>query len=153
MEPSSLPYIDLGAPPATLKQYALDHFGKKISAQAKDETVVDRFQAIYFEETGVQLKPIEESADEADDNDKGQAEVKRKPVAATIRVQDNPLDRGAIVGGVNFVSYRIMREVDVKVSIPVLEALRNGKTSLHDPETLEEKVVQTYPFSIVEMHY
>lgn len=161
IEPSKLPYIDLGCDAEILKQYALDHFGKKISAQAKDETVVSRFKAIYFEETGVTLAeiadvsdPDEDDADEDTDETTTPAKDKKpQPIAVTIIVQDDEKDPHPIVGGVQFVPYRIVRNVEVRVSIPQLTSLRNAMKTVYNPETMEPKQVPMYPFSIVDHHF
>lgn len=163
---SELPYIDLGADPATLRQYAQDHFGKKISPQAKDDTVKDRFKAIYFEETGVTLADVDPLLDDDDFEadmvvDQPAATTTaavttpavRQPIAATIIVQDDPMDPGAICGAVNFVPFRIMRNVEVRVSIPQLNALKMAVKTTYDPKTMAPKDVLAYPFSVVEMHF
>jgi len=163
---SELPYIDLGADPATLRQYAQDHFGKKISPQAKDDTVKDRFKAIYFEETGITLADVDPlfndddfEADMVIDQPAATATVTaatpavRQPIAATIIVQDDPADPGAVSGAVNFVSFRIMRNVEARISIPQLNALKLAVKTTYDTSTMAPKDVLAYPFSVVEMHF
>lgn len=157
-EQASLPYIDLGCDPAILRQYALEHFGKKISIQAKDDTVVDRFREIYKEETGITLADIKTDDDgfDFDDDDKPPVQVvdnKPKPIAATINVQDDPIDPHPITGSVQFVPYRIVRNVDVRVSIPILNSLKSAVRTIYNPDTMLPKDVPTYPFSIIEYHY
>lgn len=159
IDKSTLPYIDLGQDAETLRKYALEHFGKKISAIAKDETVVDRFQAIYEEETGVKLAPVDKTLgdDDDDDDEEKVAEqskaAKPQPIAVTIIVQDDENDPGAICGSVNFVAYRIQRNKEARVSMPILESLRNAKKMVYNPDTMEGKEVIAYPFSIVEYHF
>ncbi len=158
IDTSTLPYIDLGASADVLRQYALDHLGKKISVNAKDETVIDRFAAIYEEETGVKLQRVDPIKDDEDEEDEKPAETPAKPagpkpIAATIIVQDDEKDPGAICGSVNFVAYRIMRNVEVRVSIPILESLRNAKKTIYDPKTMTSKEVLAYPFSVVQFHF
>lgn len=158
IDTASLPYIDLGAPADVLRQYALEHLGRKISPVAKDETVVDRFAAIYEEETGIRLQPVEpmKDDDDEDEEEKPAAEKKPaapKPIAATIIVQDDEKDPGAICGSVNFRAYRIKRNIEVRVSMAILESLRNAKKTVYDPKTMISKEVLSYPFSIVQLHY
>lgn len=160
---STLPYIDLGASEEALRAYALDHFGKKIHPNAKGKTIVDRFAAIYEEETGVRLQPVEDpdNGEEGDDDEDVAAAgaatskkpVERKPIAATIIVQEDEKDPSPICGSVNFVAYRIMRNVEVRVSMPILNSLRNAKKTVYNTKTMESKEVLAYPFSIVEYHY
>lgn len=149
---AALPYVDLGNSVDVLRQYAQDHFGKRIPATAKDETVRDRFAAIYFEETGVKLAKVDIVADEPDalipDEPK-----KRKPTHATIIVQDDEKDPGAVSASHNFVAFRIQRNVEVKVNISQLESLQHAKRTIYHPDTMEPKDVLSYPFSIVEYHY
>jgi len=171
MDTRTLPYIDLGADKDILRQYALEHFGKKISAIAKDETVVDRFQAIYEEETGVKLAPVDKTLNDDDEPDtdgedieavaetKPKAKsakakpVKRYPIAATIIVQDDPADPSDVKVGAQFVAYLIKRNVEVRVPMSVLESLKDAKQTHYDPKTMESKDVLSYPFSIVQYHY
>lgn len=158
MEPTNLPYIDLGASPELLRQYALDHFGKKISSRASDETVIDRFREIYKEETGVTLPdvaPFDDDQDDEDDDDKP-AEVKAekpKPTFVTINVHDDENDPHPITVGVQFTAWRIRRNEDVKIPYRVYEALLNAKRTVINPETKQTKEVPTYPFSVVEFHF
>lgn len=167
IDKNSLPYIDLGADAETLRRYAKDNFGKLISSQAKEDTVKDRFAAIYEEETGVKLVPVESLDDDLDLDDKNEeepAEVKVKvakpaktekpvPTGATIIVQDDPTDPQPITGGYNFTSFRIIRNVPVRVNMGVLNALRDAVETRYDPKTLEKKDVIAYPFSVVEYHF
>jgi hypothetical protein len=163
IEPTNLPYIDLGAGADALRKFALEYFGKKISHQAKDETVIDRFREIYKEETGVTLADVEPDLDEDDDQDEGvegaegtiveETKPKPKPVAVTINVQEDEKDTQPIVGSVQFVPYRIMRNVNVRVSMPILTSLQNAMKTVYDPKTMESREVPMYPFSIVEYHF
>jgi hypothetical protein len=158
IDKETLPYIDLGASAEALRQYALDHFGKKISPIAKEDTIRDRFAAIYEEETGIKLQPVESLNDEEDEKeDEVKAESAKpappKPIAATIIVQDDEKDPGAICGSVNFVAYRIMRNTEVRVSMMILESLRNAKKTVYDPALKSSKEVQAYPFSVVQYHF
>lgn len=159
---TALPYIDLGQPADVLRQYAKDNFGKVISPIAKEETVIDRFQSIYEEETGIKLQPVAKvDLDEDDDEvvqekatpkNKAKAE-KPKPIAATIIVQDDPTDPMPITGGANFLSFRIMRNVEVKVSMAIVNALSDAKKTLYEPKTMIAKEVLLYPFSIIKYHF
>jgi len=164
IDKTALPYIDLGADVETLKQYAKEHFGKSISPLAKDDTVIDRFQAIYEEETGVKLMPVtplDNDFYEKDDEDEKAVKVgakpakaeKPKPTHATIIIQDDPTDPGEVKVGAQFVSYLIKRNVEVKVPIAVLNSLKDAKQTLYNPKTMESKEVLTYPFSVMELHY
>lgn len=155
IDASTLPYVDLGNSPDALKEYAKTNFGKVISPLAKDDTVKDRFAAIYFEETGVKLAPVDIAPEEPDDEDEKSVTpaVKREPIAYTIVVQDDPLDTGAICGSVNFIAYRIQRNVEVKVSKLIYESLKNAVRTIYDPVTLEPKDIPYYPFSVVQVHY
>jgi hypothetical protein len=161
IDAAALPYIDLGASEEVLRAYALDHFGKKIHPNAKGQTVVDRFAAIYEEETGVKLQPVENDFGEDDGDDTDVAATtdqenkppERKPIAATIIVQEDEKDPAPICGSVNFVAYRIMRNVEVRVSMPILNSLRNAKKTVYNPKTMESKEVLAYPFSVVQYHY
>ena len=155
---SALPYIDLGASADTLRSYAQDHFGKKISSQAKDETVRSRFADIYEEETGTRLAEVSLDLDGEDfDKDPEDEEAKAieaakpKPRAYKIVVQDDQNDPHPITGGVNFVSYRIIRNKEAIVSPAILESLRNAKKEIFDPDTMVGSEVPQYPFSIVEV--
>lgn len=157
IEPSILPYIDLGCGADTLRKYSMEHFGKKISAQAKDETVIDRFREIYKEETGVTLASIDDVPDpdedeETEDQEKAKDD-KPKPIAVTINVQDDEKDPQPITGSVQFVPYRIVRNVNVRVSLPILHSLQNAMKTVYNPLTMESKEVPMYPFSIVEYHF
>lgn len=162
IDANTLPYIDLGAPADILRQYSMEQFGKKISATAKDETVVERFKAIYLEETGIELTVMPGSgAPEFDDEDEGdtppaaapQVAKKRLPIAATIIVHEDEKDPSPICGSVNFVAYRIKRNTEARVSMKILQSLKNAKKTVYDPETMESKEVLQYPFSIVEYHF
>lgn len=150
---SELPHIDLTAAPEALRQYAQDHFGKKISAQAKDETVVERFAQIYFEETGITLEGADPQGKKDAPPAKKDPDIKKEPTHATIIVQDDDKDPGAICGSVDFVPYRIVRNVEVKVSNKILNSLRTAMKTIYDPETMAPKDILAYPFSIVELHY
>jgi len=153
---NALPYVDLAFDAEALRQYTKDNFGKKIASNAKPETVVDRFREIYKEETGITLADIgpdidpeeEESAAVEQETDKAP-----KPIAVTINVQDDEKDPQPIVGSVQFVPYRIVRNVDVRVSIPILVSLQNAMKTVYNPKTMEAKDVPMYPFSIVEYHF
>lgn len=156
IETSSLPYIDLGCGSEALRKYALEQFGKKISVQAKDATVIDRFREIYKEETGVTLADIPDENDEDEETDEvteEEEEIKPKPIAVTINVQDDEQDPHPIVGSVQFVPYRIVRNVNVRVSIAILTSLQNAMKTVYNPQTMESKEVPMYPFSIVEYHF
>ena len=152
---SELPYIDLGCGADMLRQYALDHFGKKISPQAKEETVIDRFREIYKDETGVTLADIADvPEDKEEDETEAAAEIEKpKPIAVTINIQDDEKDTQPIVGSVQFVPYRIVRNTKVRVSIPILTSLQNAMRTIYNPKTMEAKEVPMYPFSIVEFHF
>ncbi len=152
-ENKPLPHIDLTAAPEALRQYAMEHLGAKIAANAKDETVRDRFKDIYFKETGIELAPIDEPEKKPAKKSAEKVAEKPQPIAVTINVQDDPLDPSPICGAVNFKSYRIMRNTDVRVSLPILESLRNAKRTIYDPENMNPKEVPMYPFSIVEHHF
>ncbi len=149
---NTLPYIDLGASTEVLREYAKEHFGKVIHPSAKPETVVDRFASIYFEETGVELAPVEQPAGDGDGDPK-EDEPERKPIAATILVHDDEKDPSPICGSVQYQAYRIKRNTNVRVSMPILETLKNAKKTVYDPETMVAKEVAVYPFSIVQYHY
>lgn len=164
----SLPYIDLGCGAEVLRKYALDNFGKKISPQAKDETVVDRFREIYLDETGITLADIEPEQ-ELNFDDDGPEETtetvakttaRPQPTAVTINIQEDEKDTHPAVGSHNFQTFRIVRGVDVRVSINTYHALKDAqkdvliqKTALDGTVISTIKSVQTYPFSIVEWHY
>jgi hypothetical protein len=141
---SELPFIDINSSPEVLRAYALEHFGKKISGAAREDTVRDRFAAIYFEETGKQLVPEVEEAPQP---------KKREPVAATIIVQDDPNDPSPVCGAVNFVAYRIKRNTEVRVSMPILRSLQCAVKTVYNPDTMEPREALQYPFSILEYHY
>lgn len=160
---TALPYIDLGQPADILRQYAKDNFGKVISPIAKDETVIDRFQSIYEEETGIKLQPvakvdIDENEDDALVPEKATPKAKTKaekpkPIAATIIIQDDPTDPMPITGGANFLSYRIKRNEEVRVSMAIINSLSDAKKTLYDPKTMASKEVLLYPFSIIKYHF
>jgi hypothetical protein len=147
MSIENLPYVDLGCSADTLRKYCQDHFGKKISTNAKDETVVERFAQIYLEETGIALTPVTDSKD--DDEEK----TARQPTHATIVVQDDERDPSPVCGSVNFVAYRIPRNKEVKVPYKIVESLRHASKTIYDPDTMEPKQILSYPFSIIENHY
>jgi hypothetical protein len=155
IDTSTIPYIDLACGADTLREYALNNFGKKISPQAKDETVIDRFREIYKEETGITLADIKTDAEEEEDlPEKNPSGVEKpKPIAVTINVQEDEKDTQPICGSVQFVPYRIVRNVNVKVSIPILVSLQNAMKTIFNPKTMEAKEVPMYPFSIVEYHF
>lgn len=176
IDKNSLPYIDLGADTEILRKYALDHFGKKISTNYKPETVAERFREIYKEETGIELQQVAAITDDPDvDNDddvQGESpdevhddlpEVKKKPAKlvkqkripthATIILQDDPTDPGDVKVGAQFVSYLIKRNVEVRVPIAVLNALKDAKQTLYNPKDMTSKEVLAYPFSVMEYHY
>ncbi len=145
------PHIDLTATPDALRQYAQEYFGKKISTQAKDDTVRERFAQIYLEETGITLEGVDQQ--EKKSGTQAEPEVKRKPKFATIIIQDDEKDPSPVTGSVQFVAYRIKRNVEVKVRWAIVESLKNAVRTVYDPETMAPKDVTGYPFSIVELHY
>jgi len=148
MSIENLPYVDLGCSADTLRKYCQDHFGKKISTNAKDETVVERFAQIYLEETGIPLSPVTRSKD-----DDEEVKPARNPTHATIIVQDDERDHSPVCGAVNFVAFRIERNKEVKVPYKIVNALRHASKTVYDPDTMEPKQILAYPFSIIENHY
>lgn len=153
---NNLPYIDLGCDAATLRKYALENFGKKISATAKDETVRVRFREIYKEETGIELQdvdPLDDHEDDEPEEGERQKEEKPQPTHVTINVQDDERDPHPICGSVNFVSYRIERNKDVKVPWHIYQSLLIAKRTVVDPDTKVSKEVPMYPFSVVDFHF
>lgn len=161
IDKNTLPYIDLGADSDTLRKYAKEYFGKMISSQAREDTVKDRFAAIYEEETGVKLAPISPLDDNEDDDldDDPQEKVKsssppkRTPTHATIIIQDDPEDPQDVKVGAQFTPFLIKRNVEVKVPIAVLNALKDAKQDLYDHKTMEKKEVLAYPFSVLQLHF
>ena len=153
-ENKALPYVDLAFDAEALRQYSKDNFGKKIAPNAKPETVVDRFREIYKEETGVTLADIGPDVDpEEEEEEEAPKDEAPKPIAVTINVQDDEKDTQPIVGSVQFVPYRIVRNVNVRVSIPILVSLQNAMKTVYNPKTMEAKDVPMYPLSIVEYHF
>lgn len=154
MDTSKLPYIDLGCDTEDLKKYALEHFGKKIAANAHPETVISRFREIYKEETGITLQDIEDVDEFNEDDEEPVKQEKKKPTPShvTINIQDDEKDPHPVCGSVQFVAYRIRRNEDVKVPYHIFLSLRDAKKTVLN-EKMEAKEVPAYPFSVVEYHF
>jgi hypothetical protein len=166
IEPSALPYVDLSNSADALRAYAQEHFGKKISANAKDETVRERFAQIYHEETGAALPAYDPAADKPpvdDDDDDGDQDSpvhtatnppgtkeKKTPKYVVVNLQEDPSDIHDVKLGLNFRTYLIQRNVDTKIPFALLGVLRDSKRTVYNPKTMVAKEVPAYPFSILE---
>lgn len=154
----SLPYIDLGNEPSVLIQYAKDHFGVRIAANAKPETVVAKFRELYKDATGTVLPdvaPLDDDFEDDEQEDEKVAAKKEKPVPThvTINIQEDEKDKHPVCGSVQFVPYRIMRNVNVKVRYQIYQSLKDAVKTVLDTATMEKKDVPAYPFSVVEFHF
>lgn len=151
----ALPFIDLTkATAADCIKYAADNLGKRIAANAGEDTARGKLAEMIADEDGV-VNPLTSAvatpAGTAAFVDKveGDDTVPELEKRIKIKIFEDKTDKQPVPVGINGIQFLIKRGVEVEVPPAVVNILNDAVTTSYDPETMEEIHTHTFPFTIL----